>query len=234
MDAWPILPEEVEAQRRDHGAHQRLASTTGGPLSDGPSGFHVLEILLYSVDGNRPASPERVARQLLREADRLHFLRAMAGKLRDDSERLRQSGLPPWETGTGTACAPGRFLEHWADLLEEVCFAKVLLPVQREDPQLLESRWSGSTRRDVEANLEGIARGGRLLVPAIVGPHGTHLLERWEAGMDNCLHRVRSLPELTETTLAAARPAAESVFAAGRALRQLVTEELLPRTRGNL
>lgn len=231
IDGWPILPEEVEAQSRDYRAHRKDGATVQADPWPGPRGFHVLELLLYSVDGHQPALPDRIATALTADPDRPAFLGAVARELREDCEALRRAGLPHEREQAESSRLPGLLLERWAELLEEACFSKVLLPVQRGDPGLLESRWSGSTHRDVEANLEGMARAGRLLVPTVVRPDEGHLVERWEAGMEHCLRIARSLPEFPGTDLASALPTAESLFAAGHRLMELITADLLPRAR---
>ena len=232
IDGWPILPGEVEAELLDYAAQRSLRTRKSDCASAGPRGFHVLELLLYTVDGRGPATVETIASHLAAEPDRLLFLNAMAASLCADCRQFRQAaGSTSGGLAPDSLLAP-LLLERWAELLEEACFAKVLLPVQRGDPSLLESRWSQSTHRDVEANLEGMARAGRLLLPAVAGRDHPELVERWEAGMASCLRMVRSLPELSEVALHRALPAAESLFAAGHHLSQLISAELLPRARG--
>ncbi len=179
LDSWPVNLTDVTGIMKTKAA---LAPERLEALGEGFTGFHVVEYFLFADANGDPLSSDASVAYLTSNPIALQYLLASAQQLRSQSDKLLADYDPAdgafiseiIGAGSETSIYPNveAITEEIAlamiGIVEEVRIAKLLEPVEANDPALLESRFSGNTLTDIQDNIGGVSKAFELAIaPAL-------------------------------------------------------------------
>ncbi|SER58848.1 putative iron-regulated protein [Nitrosomonas sp. Nm51] len=159
MDSWPVNSTDLQNVLDSDTA---LNVETVSAFNDDLKGFHVLEFLLYGVDGNK-TSTDFTERELM-------YLGAVASVLANDTQSLAQAWSPNdgnflaefAQAGVGSAiytsqsAALQEMVNGLIGIAGELASVKLEEPQRIGDATLVESQFSFNSRADFMDNVRGI------------------------------------------------------------------------------
>lgn len=245
LDDWPINEVDVKAVLSSQAP---LTVDYLASLQTGQKGFQTIAFLLFGSNNDKPLS-SFTARDL-------QYLQAVTTVFDQTADALLTSwtkgveGNPPYrdefvQAGSSNAyptleAGAAELVQGIMGLLDELANAKMGEPLETQNPFLLESRFSGSSLQDFEANLKSveITYSGRLSGTAASDRGLSKFVASVDPGLDQLIRQqlqaaqsaVAAIPGPIESTLCdpAAQPKIEAAIGSVLALFTTFEQQVLP------
>lgn len=246
LDDWPVNEVDVVAVLE---SQDNLSEDYVETLQTTQKGFHSIEFLLFGLDNDKPLS-DFTPREL-------QYLQIITTAFEGTANELLSSwtegvnGNPPYRDEFVNAgdssnayptlsAAAEEMVQGIIALLDELANAKMDEPLQAQNPFLLESRFSQSSLRDFEFNLQSVQNAYLGQVPAtqtggkglneFVASVSPELDQQIQQSLETAFAALAEIPEPIEQTLCDAE-AAPSVTAARDSVLMLLAlfeQQVLP------
>lgn len=214
IDSWPVNVVDMQALLDDTGSFPNITEAIIDAQTDGAKGFHLIEFLLWGIDGNNVVG-DFTTREL-------EYLVAACENLKNKTGQLRDSWVSTGgnyennflsTTGTGNFISESSKLGFIVDgligIATEVADTKIEEPLNGSDgggvdPTVEESRFSNNSKIDFANNIRSIQNvylgrfsgntGSDLSLTQIIASVDSNLDTRFKQEVQEAIDAVDAIP----------------------------------------
>lgn len=249
IDSWPVNVVDMDNLLADTANHPTITEAIVDQQIDEAKGFHLIEYLLWGLDGNK-----QVADFTPRE---LEYLVAACENLKNKTDFLKNEWISTggnfvdnFLTAGNNTMYPSQksALEDYVSALiviaDEVANGKIEVPLNGEDgsgvdPTQEESRFSHNSKIDFANNVRSISNvyNGKYLIDGlgiadIVAEENATLDTRFQGEIVAAIQAIEGIPGTFTDAIVNNRPAVENAQTKVRKVQQTLEEDIKPLITG--